>query len=178
MFLIGNFLAGSNQQWGCCFGDVEVPAKFVTKHALKCISPPKTAGLVKVVVTSGNGIPCSNSQQFEFISEMNPPFFQAYQPSGYAEECLKTRIENLNIPSSTQLNPFEPTFQSLLSCQLQRRAKCIGEGTEIGEMTLTQLASALGFDWAIPLMLGPKFDVNHIDSNGYTALHWAVTSGK
>lgn len=58
-----------HQQWGCLFGEIEVPAKVVAIGILECYSPPNKAGLVKLVVTTNNKIPCSGSVDFYYFDK-------------------------------------------------------------------------------------------------------------
>ncbi|XP_047159406.1 calmodulin-binding transcription activator 4-like isoform X1 [Vigna umbellata] len=65
--IIGSFLYHHpDSTWACMFGDVEVPAKIIQDGVISCETPSNLRGKVKLCITSGNRVPCSEVIEFEF----------------------------------------------------------------------------------------------------------------
>ncbi|XP_011653672.1 calmodulin-binding transcription activator 3 isoform X2 [Cucumis sativus] len=74
VLIVGSFL-GSNKlpvetQWGCMFGEVEVPAEVLTNNVLRCRTPPLHApGRIPFYVTCCNRLACSEVREFEYLEK-------------------------------------------------------------------------------------------------------------
>ncbi|XP_027915464.1 calmodulin-binding transcription activator 4-like isoform X1 [Vigna unguiculata] len=67
VIIIGSFLYHhSDSTWACLFDDVEVPAEIIQDGVISCEAPSNLLGKVKLCITSGNRVPCSEVSEFEF----------------------------------------------------------------------------------------------------------------
>lgn len=59
-----------------------------------------------------------------------------------------------------------------------RVGEYMGVQFPVGGATLLHFASALGYDGALRELIAHGVNINHTDSTGFTALHWAAAYGR
>lgn len=88
-----------------------------------------------------------------------------------------------SVPYSTSVKfmyivDFESSFKNVVVMQM-KFASLMTPRHRIGGVTTLHLAAAGGYSYAIQLLVVPGYyDINHRDSNGCTALHWACAFGR
>ncbi|KAJ1270659.1 hypothetical protein BS78_06G068600 [Paspalum vaginatum] len=82
VIITGDFLCDpSNLCWSVMFGDSEVPVEIVQPGVLRCHTPLRSTGKLRVCITSGNREVCSEFKDFEFRSKPTSSSFTDLAPS-------------------------------------------------------------------------------------------------
>ncbi|OEL34919.1 Calmodulin-binding transcription activator 4 [Dichanthelium oligosanthes] len=70
VIVIGDFICNpSLSSWAMLFGDVKVPVEIIRQGVIRCHTPCLNAGKVTMCLIDGNGEPCSEAREFEFLEK-------------------------------------------------------------------------------------------------------------
>ncbi|XP_022137836.1 calmodulin-binding transcription activator 3-like isoform X2 [Momordica charantia] len=122
VLIVGSFLGSkklsSENQWGCMFGEVEVPAEVLTNNVLRCQAPPLHApGRIPFYVTCCNRLACSEVREFEYREK--PPNLSV--PDAITASAPEDEIRlQMRLISLLNLGVEE----KWLNCSIQKCEKC------------------------------------------------------
>ncbi|KAI3980819.1 hypothetical protein MKX01_025384 [Papaver californicum] len=105
----------SSKKWCCMFGEVEVPADFLTDSVLRCQAPVHSLGRVPFYITCSNRLACSEVREFEYRENASEPSSLAVKIEGEEEVCIQVRMAKML---------YLGLDRERLSCRVQNCDKC------------------------------------------------------
>ncbi|KAK1292778.1 Calmodulin-binding transcription activator 3 [Acorus calamus] len=200
--ILGGVNLPSTMKWFCKFGEVEVPGQLLTPNTLRCYAPPHGPGRIPIYVTYGNGRPCSNVYEFEYVHKQctqlsDEKKFQQriLHMMKFEARSMQTELEvtlwktlriaryfrykfNRNDPrASTFERDLKVEFFEWLIISVHKEDNKLNVLDEEGQ-GIIHLLSALGYQWAIRPLVAAGANPNFRDAHGWTALHWAASYGR
>ncbi|KAJ4884038.1 Calmodulin-binding transcription activator 4 [Raphanus sativus] len=204
VIIVGSFLCDPKQStWSCMFGSTEAPFEIIKEGVLRCQAPPCGPGKVNLCITSGDGLSCSQTKEFEYHDK---PDTSSFPKCSRDELLLLVRlVQTLVSDSKSNLEPWSHILETVLDgtatssstvdwllrellkdkldAWLSSRTRqdeedqpsCCSLSKQ--EQGIIHMVSGLGFEWALHIILACGVSVDFRDINGWSALHWAARFG-
>ncbi|XP_024013760.1 calmodulin-binding transcription activator 4 isoform X1 [Eutrema salsugineum] len=150
VIIIGSFLCDPTEStWSCMFGSDEVPFEIIKEGVIRCQAPPRGPGKVKLCITSGDRLSCSQTREFEYRDKPDTSC-----PRRSPEE-LSLLVRFVQTLLSDRKSNSEPTVDKLL----KKLKADDDQWCHVMETTLDGTAiSSSTVDWLLQELLKDKLD--------------------
>ncbi|XP_019425726.1 PREDICTED: calmodulin-binding transcription activator 2 isoform X1 [Lupinus angustifolius] len=196
VLIIGAFLKsqpeGTNCNWSCMFGEVEVPAEVLANGILCCQAPPLKIGRVPFYVTCSNRLACSEVREFDYRESIsgNVDFADIYHSS--FEMALHLQVEELlslkpvHLPNQTFEGYMEQRNIIFKLISLREEEEYSSKEEHSVEMDISQQkvkdhlhrqVKEKLYSWLLRIVTDSGKGPNILDKNGQGVLHLAAALG-
>ncbi|KAJ0256061.1 Calmodulin-binding transcription activator 4 [Hirschfeldia incana] len=197
VIIVGTFLC--DPTWSCMFGSTKVPFEIIKEGVIRCQAPPRGPGKVNLCITSGDGLSCSQTKEFEYRDKPDTSsprcsrdellllvrLVQTLSKAAADDQwshILETILDGTATSSSTVDWLLQELLKDKLDAWLSSRPREDEDQTSCcslskQEQGVIHMVAGLGFEWALHPILARGVSVDFRDINGWSALHWAARFG-